>query len=126
MKMLDYLTSRRPSLGLNIFLVMLLFGCSCRAPKATGDPLVGWHCIGFASDDVPKAIRDDYQTYIQQNGMAGYVGPIRFFENRIGGHAIEFEAFERNKNASWHYAFIYNGDNKRVNCIRYHYSRYQS
>ena len=57
--------------------------------------------------------------------MKGYAGPIQFFEDGMGQHAVEFEAFEHKKNASWHYVLIYDKQNKRINIIKYDYARYQ-
>jgi hypothetical protein len=120
--------------GLTIVLVTTLFWITgCMAPDPTpdwhqlfegSDPLKGWKLLGFESPN--KEITDDYQAYIQQHNMRGYAGPIQVFEDGTGQHAIEFEVFEHNKNASWHYAFIYDKENKRIKVIKYCYARYQS
>ena len=107
-----------------IFLTAFVWVAGCATPKPAPDPLAGWKSLGFESPN--KAITDDYQNYIQQHNMKGYAGPIQFFEDGTGQRAVQFEAFEHNKNASWQYALIYDKENKRIKVIKYGYSRYQS
>jgi hypothetical protein len=103
---------------------MFIFGFGCNSSKPAPDPLAGWKSLGFESPN--KVITDDYQDYIQQHNMKGYAGPIQFFEDAAGQHAVEFEAFEHDKNASWHYVLIYDKENKRLKVIKYEYAKYQS
>ena len=107
-----------------ILLAMFVFVVGCAT--WTSDPLVGWKCTGFESPN--KAITADYQSFIQTlpPNQRGYnVGPIQFFEDGTGQHAVMFEDFVSG-NSSWHYALIYDKENKRVKVIRYGHSRYMS
>jgi hypothetical protein len=109
-----------------ILLVALFWdaGCATRTP----DPLAGWRCIGYNASSVDKTIRDDYQDFIQKlpTNERGYnVGPIQFFEDGMGKHAVEFEVFVGG-NTSWRCALIYDKENKRVKVIKHDHSRYMS
>jgi hypothetical protein len=91
---------------------------------ATPNPLAGWKSLGFEPPD--KAITDDYQYYFQQHNMRGYAGPVFYFEDGTGQHAVEFEMFGHIKNVSWQYVLIYDKENKRIKVVKYDRRRYQS
>jgi hypothetical protein len=75
-----------------------------------------------------KAIRDDYQAYIQALPLTqrGCIGNISLFEDGTGQHAVSIEIFENNRNAEWQQTLFYDKDNKRVNVVKHGYHRYQS
>jgi hypothetical protein len=101
----------------------------CTAPKAAPDPLAGWRCFSHNPNTLDKAIRDDYQDFIQKlppNERGYYVGDVSFFEDVTGQHAVSIEIFSNKVTASFHYALIYDKENKRIQVIKYGYSKYQS
>lgn len=69
---------------------------------------------------------DDYQDYIQKLPPKdkGHVGPVDFFEDETGQHAIKFEIDVNN--SSWIHTIIYNNENKRIRVIKYYRGRYMS
>ncbi|HEX3856071.1 MAG TPA: hypothetical protein VHY30_02105 [Verrucomicrobiae bacterium] len=111
---------------LPIFLAVFIgvVGCATQEPN----PLAGWHFSSLDNLHSNKAIMDDFQDYIQKlpPKERNYVGSVFYFEDGTGQHAIDVEIFVKGQNASWHYAIIYDKENKRVKAIKYGYSRYQS
>jgi hypothetical protein len=97
-------------------------GCATQTP----DPLTGWHF--YSRTKVSQAITDDYQDYIQTLSLNRKqdVGDVSFFEDGTGQHAVSIEIFGKNKSASWHYAIIYDKENKRIKVIKYGYRTYMS
>ncbi len=82
-------------LGLVFLMLMSLFilGCRCSAPKPAPNPLVGFYHADEANLDKNKAITDDYKSYLQtlSPDEKKYVGPILFFEDGMGQHAVRIE-----------------------------------
>lgn len=78
--------------------------------------------------DSNKAISDDYKDYLQKlpANQKGYIGPMFFYENEAGEHAVNIQIFEGNKNASWQHVLIYDKNNKRLKVVRYDYVKYES
>jgi hypothetical protein len=115
-----------------VFLVLMaifVFGFGCNTSKPEPDPLAGWHSLGLDPHVVDKAIRNDYQDFIQKlpsNQRGGYIGEIWFFEDGTGQHAVSIQVFADNKPALWRYALIYDKENKRIKVIKYSYGKYQS
>jgi hypothetical protein len=111
-----------------LFAALLLFaGCSCSAPKPTPDPLTGFHFSSLDNLHSTKAIMDDYQNYIQKlppNESGPYFGPVFYFEDGTGQHAIRIETNENNER--WYHVLIYNKENKRIKLIKYCEGRIQS
>ncbi|HSY75055.1 MAG TPA: hypothetical protein VK810_06270 [Dongiaceae bacterium] len=106
---------------------MIFSGCSCSTPKPTPDPLAGWQ-KDYTPDPSDQIIEKDYQDYIQKlpPEERNYVGPVFYFKDGTGQHAVDVQVSLKGKNASWHYAFIYDKENKRIKVIKYGYTRYQS
>jgi hypothetical protein len=76
------------------------------------------------NDKLDKAITDDYRGYIEKlpNGEKESIGPIQFFENGTGGHAVRIEiALNR---TDWAHILIYDKENKRIKVIKYAAGRY--
>jgi len=95
---------------------------------STPDPLKGWTFrefpvvgparYGARPNILDKAIIDDYQNYMAKRKQTQDT-PIRgFYEDGTGRRAVEFESWVAG-NESWHYAFIYDKENKRVKVVRY-------
>jgi len=118
-----------------ILLAMFICGFGCSTSKPTPDPLVGWTSRGF-DDYLPslqrhhyqldKAITDDYQDFIKKNNLDLMGAITGFLEDGTGQHAVRFEAFPPNQNATWTYVLIYNKENKRIKVMKYGYRRFQS
>jgi len=104
--------------------VMILSGCSCSAPKP--DPLAGWQKA--YGEEPNQTIVKDYQDYIQKLPAKdnNYVGPIFYYKDGTGQHAVSMEIFVKGENASWHYLLIYDKENNRIKATRYGYGAYQS
>lgn len=109
------------SFGIGLILltaVVFVYGCS-----QSKDPLAGWK--PYDSSHLDKAIVDDYKDFIAKNRL-DLLGTISGYENGTGQHAIEFEAFPPDQNATWHYALIYDSKNNRLKVTKYGYHRFQS
>ena len=109
-----------------LFLTFILVA-GCAKPKPTPDPLAGWTFRTFDNFSVPgaqhhyhldKAIMDDYQDFIRKDNLFVSGAITGFYEDGTGQHAVEFEAFVAG-NESWHYAIIYDKENKRVKVVKY-------
>jgi hypothetical protein len=116
-----------------IFLVS--FACVVGCATQTPDPLAGWQFRPFPGwgpdpnghndNKLAQAITDDYEDFIAKNKLQ--VAPIKgFYENGLGQHAVGFTVCPSNQNATWNYALIYDGENKRIKTIKYGYHRYRS
>ena len=110
--------------------VLWTAGCATNS-----NPIEGWTFRPFPGFEMPpyghntnhlnKAITDDYQTFIAQNKL--YAAAITgFYEDGTGQHAVQFEAFPPNQNASWQYVLVYDNKNKRIKAVKYGRIRYQS
>ena len=91
------------------------------------DPLAGWK-VDFQHEP-DRAVLSDYQQYMQQLLLNKnlYANPdiALYLSDGTGRHAINVEVFVKGKNASWHYAIIYDNNNRRVSVTKFGYSRYQ-
>jgi hypothetical protein len=105
---------------------MFLLGCGCNTSKPAPDPLAGWQKA--YNHDPDPAIVKDYQDYIQKIPAKdnNSVGPVFYFEDGTGQHAVSMEIFVKGENASWHYVIIYDKENKRIQAMKYGYAKYQS
>jgi hypothetical protein len=111
--------------------LVCVIGCA-----TTTEPLNGWTFLPFPgwganpnghnNNVLDKAIVDDYKGYIAQNKLDLLGAITGFLEDGSGQRAIEFEALSPGRNAAWHYAIIYNNENKRVKVIKYGHHRFQS
>jgi len=103
----------------------LFWGCSCNTSKPTSDPLAGWQKVYNSGPD--PAVVKDYQDYIQQLPPIGpkgdYVGPVFFYENKAGQHAVTFEYDKPNKDV-WVYYLFYEKNNRRINVEMTYRGRY--
>jgi hypothetical protein len=110
--------------GLALALCAMIFsGCSCSATKSMPDPLAGFHA---ASKNPGQVITTDYQNYIQTLSAEEKrnVGPIQFFEDRTGQHAISITIGMNGR--YWRHILVYDKDDKRIKTIKYKTGYYQS
>ena len=110
-----------------ILLAAIVWGTGCSTPKPTPDPLVGWNfCFSQDPDKLDKAIRDDYQDYIQKlpSKEKKYVGVVNIFEDGTGQHAVKIEI---NLNGTeWSHVLTYDKNDKRIKVIKYVSGHYRS
>jgi hypothetical protein len=106
---------------------LVFSGCSLFYPKPTPDPLTGFHRADEADMDKNKAITDDYKDYIQKLSpkWKKYFGPILYFEDGTGQHAVQIET-DINGDEAWYHILFYDKDNKRIKVVKYFYGRYRS
>ncbi|HSY16786.1 MAG TPA: hypothetical protein VK815_00565 [Candidatus Acidoferrales bacterium] len=102
---------------------VLVAGC---ASKPTPDPLAGFHVSSLGNLDSNKAITDDYKAYIQKLSPdeQKYAGPIFFYEDGTGQHAVEIKIGLNN--TAWEHVLIYDKGNKRIKTIKYSPGGYRS
>ena len=127
------LVSVRPLHTMNItrFIFCILLAASflvggCSASKPTPDPLAGYHWCSLVTLDSNKAISDDYRDYINKlpPEERKYVGPLQFFEDVSGQHAIMIEVALNG--TDWAHVIFYDKNNKRVKAIKYVAGHYAS
>jgi hypothetical protein len=101
--------------------MMVISGCSCSTSKP--DPLAGWKAV--VSQDPNSMISKDYQDYIQKlpPEERNYVGPVFYFEDGTGQHAVTFEVDKYGKD-SWDHYLFYDKNNKRIKVEKIHRGRY--
>lgn len=116
-----------------LLLAILIWTAGCATQKP--DPLTGWTFREFDEYlpirdqhhySLDNAVTEDYQDFITRNKL-NLLGAITgFYEDGTGQHAVKIVAFPPNQNSVWHYALIYDKDNKRIKIIKYGYYRFQS
>ena len=91
------------------------------------DPLAGFHAGDDRTLDANKAITEDYKDYIQKLSPkeTRYLGPVFYFEDGAGQHAVRIESDIDGKDC-WYHILFYDKDNRRVKVVKYFYGRYQS
>jgi|SRR5450755_1885573 hypothetical protein len=114
----------RFGLAFLVLIAAFICGCGCVAPQPSPDPLAGWRPVFVGQPD--KTIEKDYQDYIQKlpPDDRKYAGPIWFFENGTGQHAIKIDV--EYGGSMWEHVLIYDKDEKRVKLIKYYNGRYMS
>jgi len=82
------------------------------------NPLVGWK-PDFSPPPIDQAIEKDCHDYIQTlpPKERQFVGPIDFFEDTSGQHAVEITIGLNGTN--WGHVLIYDKDGKRIKVIKY-------
>src|SRR5690242_1897859 len=93
-------------------------GCVTRS-----DPLAGWKVV--PAEDPNKTIATDYQDYIQKlpPKERNYVGPVFYYEDKTGQHAVSFEVYKYGKDVWNHYLF-YDTNNTRIKVVKRYRGQY--
>jgi len=80
------------------------------------NPIAGWQKDYGKAD---QSIVNDCQDYIHKLPPEDkkYIGPMTFFEDGTGQHAVEIE--EALNGTWWFHVLIYDKDNKRIKTIKY-------
>src|SRR5580765_983809 len=112
-----------------LLMAILFFNTGCGAPKPAPNPLQGGGWKLLPSQDankLSKAIRDDYQDYIQ--GLpaepGSFIGDVFFFENGTGQHAVSIERGVRGK--YWYHILFYDQNDRRTKVVKYAHGGYMS
>jgi hypothetical protein len=105
----------------------VILECGCKTSKPTTDPLVGFHVSSLGNLNANKTVTDDYKYYIQELPPKDkkYLGPIFYFEDDAGNHAVRIETDIGGKDC-WYHILFYDKTNKRIKFIKYFYGRYIS
>lgn len=115
-----------------LFLPIGLHNLTLMPPKV--DPLAGWNSWHESDEDSPpvvqkthaakhppldKAIKDDYQSYLNKHEAGYFVSTLSltFHEDGNGNHAVSIQIGRNGR--YWVYIFIYDKDNVRTKIIRY-------
>ncbi len=96
-----------------LFLPFDVVACS---ERSTPDPAKGWTYQQFETLD--KAIIEDYHSYIEEKKLKVSGGVSGFYDVGTGQRAVEFEVFT-DGNTSWHFALIYDRQNRRLRVVRF-------
>jgi hypothetical protein len=105
----------------------LIWTVGCAGLTHHSEPLAGWHvCSNADTQKIDQFIKADYQSFFQSLEEHNIIGPYFLLEDGKGHHALEVEVTPIGKNASWHYALIYDENNRRIKTIKYNYTRYMS
>lgn len=102
--------------------VMVISGCSCSTTKS--DPLAEWQKYYGKLD---KSIVADYENYIQKLSPdeRTYMGPMFFYEDGTGQHAVRIETDIGGKDC-WYHILFYDKENKRIKVVKYFCGTYHS
>ena len=106
--------------GLLVILAAFFTGTGCSMLMHHSDPLVGWKlCQSQDPKYLDKAIRDDYQDYIQklsskEREFATYDND---FEDGTGQHAVKITIGLNG--TDWEHILIYDKNDKRIKTIKY-------
>jgi hypothetical protein len=105
----------------------LVLAVGCAAPKPVFDRLAGFHMASLEYLDNNKTITDDYRAYIQTLSPEErkFMGPVFYFEDGAGQHAVRIEA-DINGTDRWYHILFYDKNNKRTKVIKYYAGRYRS
>jgi hypothetical protein len=100
-------------------------GCEMFASHT--NPIAGWKlCWSQDPSKLDKAIRDDYQDYINKLSPKErmWIGPIMLSEDGTGQHAVTIEIAWYG--TDWDHVLIYDKNNKRVKVVKYIGGHYMS
>lgn len=109
----------------------LIFVVGCTSPPTEQSPLNpadGWKLLFSQDPDkLDKAIRDDYQAYIQNLPQAErlYVGGVNLFGDGKGQHAVSI-GVHHPPQQQWTHVLFYNRENQRVRVVKYFSARFQN
>jgi hypothetical protein len=109
----------------------LIFATGCTGPQIEPSPLNpadGWNFLRSQDPDkLDKAIRDDYQAYIQSIPPLErpYVGGVNLFGDGKGQYAVTI-GVNYPPRQKWTHVLFYNKENQRVRTVKYFSARYQN
>jgi len=110
-----------------ILISVILFAAGCGTRRPDPNPLVGWNYTRSQDPDkIDKAIRDDYQNYIQNlpPEERKFGGHVNLYEDGSGRHAVRISM--QHSGTLWEYVLIYDQNNRRVQTIKRYGGHYQS
>ena len=117
-------------------LIAIYLGVSaCAPPVPHNDPMQGWQEVRtfaepfYKTVPIPKTIRQDVQAFIRTlSGQEKYDTEADFnelyWEDGTGQHAVVFNVPHDGEH--WHYALIYDRNNRRVKVLKYSTGSYMS
>jgi hypothetical protein len=126
------MTTFRFALCFIVAATLWVAGCATSSLDPLADwtfrPFPGWgvNPNGHNNNTLDKVITDDYQDFILKHKLSVAGAISGFFEDGTGRHAVKFDTYVPNQNATLTYALIYDKDNKRTKVIKFDYHRYQS
>lgn len=109
-------------------LIAICLGISACTPHT--DPLHDWRGIGYLDNTpVPEDIKRDAQSYFQSLGpierqVALDSSSIEYLEDGNGRHGMVLSA--QHDGERWHYAVLYDSDNRRIKVLKYSVGGYMS
>ena len=105
---------------------LMIYGCSCSAPKPATDPLAGWQ-MDFSIPPIDHLFEKDWQEYILtlSPGEQQYTHIDSIYKNATGQHAVKIEIDVDGKDC-WYHVLFYDKENKRVRVVKYFFGRYVS
>jgi hypothetical protein len=107
-----------------ILFAVLLVSASCATSHP--DPLAGYHFADLKDFNANKAIKEDYDSYVQKltSKTGGFVGSFDYLTDDKGLHAINIKL---GVNGTWYeHILIYDQDNKRIKVIKFRNGGYRS
>src|SRR5260370_777657 len=110
-----------------LLLAVILFATGCWTRRPDPNPLVGWkYTFSQDPDKLDKAIRDDYQDYIQHlpPEERKFGESISLYEDESGRHAVTIEI--NLHGTRWEHVLIYDQNNRRVQAVKRYGGHYQS
>ena len=92
--------------------------------------MAGWNGLGtFDNMVVPEVFKQDAQAFFQtlpaiERNESQHGDAITFWEDGTGQHAVVLSAPHNGEH--WHYALIYDRDNRRIKVLKYSTGSYMS
>jgi hypothetical protein len=111
-----------------LFVITLFLAFNGCTPHS--DPMKGWKELGRLSNTAaPETITKDAQTFIQtlpatEKVASGEDYNVTYWEDVIGQHAVVLNTPHDGEH--WHYALIYDQNNRRIKVIKYSTGSYMS
>jgi hypothetical protein len=116
---------------ISTLITALILAAGCTGPELGQSPLNpadGWNFLRSQDPDkLDKAIKDDYQAYIQSLPPMekSHVGGVNLFGDGKGQHAVTI-GVHHPPQQEWTHVLFYNKENQRVRVFKYFSDRYQN